>query len=200
VTIDHHGRPTVSYKGGDPGFVRVLDGKTVALPCYDGNGMFYSMGNLLGNPQVGMLFVISKTHTERLIQTCNQHLVVERFGKKTGRASRERLCTRFYFRKSGQENDRQMMTLGNQFTLQFHPIHARHLHVTDQAIGVMQAVRFQERVSGCKLDNCISQRSNEAHCRVAKRVVIIDNCDHGDPRQLSLQFNNLASIVKEPNR
>jgi predicted pyridoxine 5'-phosphate oxidase superfamily flavin-nucleotide-binding protein len=56
-TIDHQGRPTVSYKGGDPGFVRVLDGKTVAFPCYDGNGMFYSMGNLLGNPQVGMLFV-----------------------------------------------------------------------------------------------------------------------------------------------
>jgi uncharacterized protein len=48
---------TVSYKSGDPGFVRVLDGKTVAFPCYDGNGMFYSMGNLLGNPQVGMLFV-----------------------------------------------------------------------------------------------------------------------------------------------
>jgi hypothetical protein len=45
-TIDHQGRPTVSYKGGDPGFVRVLDSKTVAFPCYDGNGMFYSMGNL----------------------------------------------------------------------------------------------------------------------------------------------------------
>ena len=54
-----------------------------------------------------------------------------------------------------------MMTLRNQFTLQLHPIHARHLHVTDQAIGVMQAVRFQERVSGRKLDNRISQRSNE---------------------------------------
>lgn len=66
---------------------------------------------------------ISKTHTERLIQTCNQHLVVERFGKKTGRASRKRLCTRFYFRKSGQENDRQMMTLGNQFKC---PAFARH--------------------------------------------------------------------------
>jgi len=143
---------------------------------------------------------LNAPRTERLIQTCNQHLVVERFGKKADRASRKRLCTRFYFRKSGQENDRQMMTLGNQFTLQFYPIHARHLHVTDQAIGVIQAVRFQERVSGCKLDNCISQRSNEAHCRVAKRVVIIDNCDHGHPRQLSLQFNNLASIVKEPNR
>ena len=45
-TIDHQGRPTVSYKGGDPGFVRVLDSKTVAFPCYDGNGMFYSMGKL----------------------------------------------------------------------------------------------------------------------------------------------------------
>jgi uncharacterized protein len=66
-TIDHQGRPTVSYKGGDPGFVRVLDGKTVAFPCYDGNGMFYSMGNLLGNRQVGMLFVnFEKPHRLRL--------------------------------------------------------------------------------------------------------------------------------------
>ena len=39
-TIDHQGRPTVSYKGGDPGFVRVTDNKAVAFPCYDGNGMF----------------------------------------------------------------------------------------------------------------------------------------------------------------
>jgi uncharacterized protein len=48
ATIDHQGRPTVSYKGGDPGFVRVLNTNTVAFPCYDGNGMFYSMGNLIG--------------------------------------------------------------------------------------------------------------------------------------------------------
>jgi predicted pyridoxine 5'-phosphate oxidase superfamily flavin-nucleotide-binding protein len=60
-TIDHQGRPTVSYKGGDPGFVRVLDNKTVAFPCYDGNGMFYSMGNLLGNQHVGMLLSISRS-------------------------------------------------------------------------------------------------------------------------------------------
>jgi uncharacterized protein len=66
-TIDHQGRPTVSYKGGDPGFVRVLDAKTVAFPCYDGNGMFYSMGNLLGNQHVGMLFInFEKPHRLRL--------------------------------------------------------------------------------------------------------------------------------------
>jgi uncharacterized protein len=57
ATIDHQGRPTVSYKGGDPGFVHVLDPTTLAFPCYDGNGMFYSMGNLIGNDKVGMLFV-----------------------------------------------------------------------------------------------------------------------------------------------
>jgi uncharacterized protein len=66
-TIDHQGRPTVSYKGGDPGFVRVLDNKTVAFPCYDGNGMFYSMGNLVGNHHVGMLFInFEKPHRLRL--------------------------------------------------------------------------------------------------------------------------------------
>jgi uncharacterized protein len=56
ATVDHEGRPTVSYKGGDPGFVRVVDPRTIAFPCYDGNGMFYSMGNLMGNGNVGMLF------------------------------------------------------------------------------------------------------------------------------------------------
>ena len=66
-TIDHQGRPTVSYKGGDPGFVHVLDSKTVAFPCYDGNGMFYSMGNLRGNQHVGMLFInFEKPHRLRL--------------------------------------------------------------------------------------------------------------------------------------
>ena len=57
ATCDHRGVPTCSYKGGDPGFVRVLDEKWLAFPNYDGNGKFQSMGNLLKNPNVGMLFV-----------------------------------------------------------------------------------------------------------------------------------------------
>src|SRR5437870_10722905 len=57
ATCDDDGTPTCSYKGGDPGFVRVLDERTVAFPNYDGNGMYLSMGNLLVNPHVGMLFV-----------------------------------------------------------------------------------------------------------------------------------------------
>ncbi len=57
ATADADGRPQCSYKGGDPGFVRVCDEHTVAFPNYDGNGMFLSMGNLLDNPHVGMLFI-----------------------------------------------------------------------------------------------------------------------------------------------
>ena len=57
ATADEHGRPNCSYKGGDPGFVRVLDERTIAFPAYDGNGMFLSAGNVLVNPEVGLLFV-----------------------------------------------------------------------------------------------------------------------------------------------
>ena len=56
-TVDHENRPTVSYKGGNEGFVKIVDEKTLAFPSYDGNGMFYSMGNLDANPSVGLLFI-----------------------------------------------------------------------------------------------------------------------------------------------
>jgi len=57
ATADAEGRPQCSYKGGDPGFVKVLDETTLAFPNYDGNGMYLSMGNLLVNPAVGLLFI-----------------------------------------------------------------------------------------------------------------------------------------------
>jgi predicted pyridoxine 5'-phosphate oxidase superfamily flavin-nucleotide-binding protein len=57
ATADEHGRPNCSYKGGEPGFVRVLDERTIAFPVYDGNGMFLSAGNVLVNPAVGLLFI-----------------------------------------------------------------------------------------------------------------------------------------------
>jgi predicted pyridoxine 5'-phosphate oxidase superfamily flavin-nucleotide-binding protein len=57
ATADADGRPECSYKGGDPGFVKVLDEHTLAFPNYDGNGMYLSMGNIRVNPHVGLLFV-----------------------------------------------------------------------------------------------------------------------------------------------
>ncbi len=57
ATADATGRPNCSYRGGDPGFVRVLDERTLAFPNYDGNGMYLSMGNTLENAHVGLLFI-----------------------------------------------------------------------------------------------------------------------------------------------
>ncbi len=61
TTIDHRGYPTCSYKGGNPGLVRVVDPQTLAFPSYDGNGMFLSMGNIHGNAKIGMLFIDFET-------------------------------------------------------------------------------------------------------------------------------------------
>src|SRR5215470_11972620 len=66
ATADAEGRPDCSYKGGMPGFVRVLNANTLAFPDYDGNGMFKSLGNLLVNPHVGMLFIALHDKPRRL--------------------------------------------------------------------------------------------------------------------------------------
>src|SRR5690606_3046802 len=66
-TVDPNGRPTVSYKGGAPGFVSVRD-NTLVFPCYDGNGMFLSVGNIEGNPNVGLLFMDFQTPRRLRVQ------------------------------------------------------------------------------------------------------------------------------------
>jgi predicted pyridoxine 5'-phosphate oxidase superfamily flavin-nucleotide-binding protein len=57
ATTDAEGHPQCSYKGGDPGFVRVLDEQTIAFPVYDGNGMYLTAGNLTTPAKVGLLFI-----------------------------------------------------------------------------------------------------------------------------------------------
>ena len=57
ATVDALGQPTCSYKGGDPGFVMVVDDRTLAFPNYDGNGMYLSMGNVDATRRVGLLFI-----------------------------------------------------------------------------------------------------------------------------------------------
>jgi len=65
ATADLDGWPDVSYKGGRPGFVRCLDRKMIAFPSYDGNGMFRSLGNVVVNDRVGLLF-LDFDHPHRL--------------------------------------------------------------------------------------------------------------------------------------
>ncbi|MES1924258.1 pyridoxamine 5'-phosphate oxidase family protein [Salinisphaera sp. T31B1] len=60
-SLDAAGRPTVSYKGGPRGVVRVVDEQTLAFPNYDGNGMYLSMGNARARAEVGLLFIDFET-------------------------------------------------------------------------------------------------------------------------------------------
>lgn len=57
ATVDARGRANCSYKGGDPGFVRVVDERTLAFPSFDGNGMFLSLGAIAETGEVGLLFI-----------------------------------------------------------------------------------------------------------------------------------------------
>jgi predicted pyridoxine 5'-phosphate oxidase superfamily flavin-nucleotide-binding protein len=63
ATADAEGWPEASYKGGEPGFVRVIDDHTLAFPVYNGNGMYLTAGNLTLNPRVGLLFIDWETGT-----------------------------------------------------------------------------------------------------------------------------------------
>ncbi len=66
-SVDAKGRPTVSYKGGGVGFVRVLNPKTLIFPFFNGNGMYFSAGNILKNCEVGLLFIsFEKPHRIRI--------------------------------------------------------------------------------------------------------------------------------------
>ena len=66
ATADAEGRPDCSFKGGPPGFVRLTGPSELAFPDYDGNGMFKSLGNLLVNPNVGLLFIAIHGRPQRL--------------------------------------------------------------------------------------------------------------------------------------
>ncbi|GAA6210221.1 pyridoxamine 5'-phosphate oxidase family protein [Cognatishimia sp. WU-CL00825] len=60
-SVNAKGEPTVSYKGGDVGFVKVLSNNRLIFPNYDGNGMWYSLGNIDETAKVGMLFMDMET-------------------------------------------------------------------------------------------------------------------------------------------
>ena len=66
ATADAEGRPDCSFKGGMPGFVRVTGPSELAFPDYDGNGMFKSLGNILVNADVGLLFIAMHGKPQRL--------------------------------------------------------------------------------------------------------------------------------------
>lgn len=57
-TQDPAGKADVSPRGDPPGFVRILDPQTLAIPDRPGNNRLDSLSNILANPSVGLLFMI----------------------------------------------------------------------------------------------------------------------------------------------
>ncbi len=68
ASVDPKGSPTVSYKGGAPGFVKIANDKTLLFPCFDGNGMYFSMGNIASTSHIGMLFMDFVTPSRLRVQ------------------------------------------------------------------------------------------------------------------------------------
>jgi len=66
ATADAEGQPDCSFKGGAPGFVKVVTPNLLVYPDYDGNGMFRSLGNVRVNPHVGLLFITMGEKPRRL--------------------------------------------------------------------------------------------------------------------------------------
>ncbi len=65
ATANASGQPYVQHRGGPPGFLRVLDSKTLAIADFRGNRQFISEGNLLENPRA-FLFLIDYVHRRRV--------------------------------------------------------------------------------------------------------------------------------------
>jgi predicted pyridoxine 5'-phosphate oxidase superfamily flavin-nucleotide-binding protein len=57
ATADADGHCDAGVRAGPPGFIRVLDPRTLVFPDFPGNGSFMSLGNLLVNPHIGLLLI-----------------------------------------------------------------------------------------------------------------------------------------------
>jgi predicted pyridoxine 5'-phosphate oxidase superfamily flavin-nucleotide-binding protein len=95
ATVDADGRPQCSYKGGDPGLVKVVDEHTLAFPNYDGNGMYLSMGNIAETSEVGLLFIDFRGNPPRRIRV-NGSASIERDDPLLGTWERAQFVVRVH--------------------------------------------------------------------------------------------------------
>jgi len=65
ATASADGQPYVQHRGGPPGFIAVLDRRTLAFAEYPGNRQFVSSGNLAENPRA-FLFLMDYANGRRL--------------------------------------------------------------------------------------------------------------------------------------
>ena len=75
----------VSHRGGNPGFVEVLDERTLRVPDYAGNSMFNTLGNFVANPRAGLLFIdFDANRTLQLVGTAEIQWELDESNDRTG--------------------------------------------------------------------------------------------------------------------
>ena len=76
ATVDQDGMPSVSPKGDPPGFVEVVDEKTLLIPDRKGNKLLFGLESLIDQPRAGLIFLIPGTEETLRVQ-CRCELTVE---------------------------------------------------------------------------------------------------------------------------
>ena len=64
-TANAEGQPYIQYRGGAPGFLKVIDGKTLGFADFGGNQQYISLGNLSENSKA-FIFLMDYMHSRRL--------------------------------------------------------------------------------------------------------------------------------------
>jgi predicted pyridoxine 5'-phosphate oxidase superfamily flavin-nucleotide-binding protein len=83
ATANSDGQPYIQHRGGPPGFLRVLDDKTLGFVDFTGNRQYISLGNLSENPKA-LLFLIDYAHRKR-VKIWGEARVIEGDAELTGR-------------------------------------------------------------------------------------------------------------------
>jgi len=65
ATVNAEGQPYIQHRGGPPGFLRILDDRTIGFVDYSGNRQYVTQGNLADNPKAH-LFLIDYAHQRRI--------------------------------------------------------------------------------------------------------------------------------------
>jgi len=65
ATVNAAGQPTIQHRGGPPGFLQVLDEKTIGFADFRGNRQYITQGNLTDNPNA-CLFLIDYVNRQRV--------------------------------------------------------------------------------------------------------------------------------------
>ena len=83
IATSYCDQPDCSFKGGDPGFIKITRPRTLEFPDYDGNFMYRTLGNITNNAKVGLLFITFDGKTYRI--RINGHASIHRDAESLGR-------------------------------------------------------------------------------------------------------------------